>query len=92
MLTPPDDVPQEKLDVLVELLSYTRAHIVKVEPRHDEIVGAISHLPHVIAVALVNQISSYNDDNPLYRTLVAGASGILPVSHPATRSFGGTFY
>ena len=33
VLTPPDDVPQEKLDVLVELLSYTRAHIVKVEPR-----------------------------------------------------------
>ena len=50
---------------------------MKVEPRlHDEIVGAISHLPHVIAVALVNQISSYNDDNPLYRTLAAGAFGI----------------
>lgn len=73
VLTPPDDVPQDKLNVLVELLSHTRAHIVKVEPRlHDEIVGAISHLPHVIAVALVNQISSYNDDNPLYRTLAAG--------------------
>jgi prephenate dehydrogenase len=73
VLTPPNDVPQEKLNVLVELLSHTRAHIVKVEPRlHDEIVGAISHLPHVIAVALVNQISSYNDDNPLYRTLAAG--------------------
>ncbi|GAB6929976.1 prephenate dehydrogenase [Paenibacillus sp. JCM 10914] len=73
VLTPSAHVPQEKLDVLEDLLSYTRAHIVKVEPKlHDEIVGAISHLPHVIAVALVNQISHYNEENPLYRTLAAG--------------------
>lgn len=39
---------------------------------HDRIVGAISHLPHVIAVALVNQVCDYNKDNPLYRQLAAG--------------------
>lgn len=73
VLTPADNVPEEKLDTLARLLAHTRAHIVRVEPRlHDEIVGAISHLPHIIAVALVNQISAYNDDNALYRTLAAG--------------------
>ncbi|MGG1876952.1 prephenate dehydrogenase [Paenibacillus cisolokensis] len=73
VLTPPDDVPDDKLQKLIDLLAHTRAHIVQVEPRlHDQIVGAISHLPHIIAVALVNQIRTYNDDNPLYRMLAAG--------------------
>jgi len=40
--------------------------------KHDEIVGAISHLPHIIAVALVNQVAKYNEDNPLYQALAAG--------------------
>lgn len=74
VLTPPENVPQDVVDHLGHLLEQTtRAQIVKVEPvMHDEIVGAISHLPHVIAVALVNQIRQYNQDNPLYRMLAAG--------------------
>ncbi|MGM1046107.1 MAG: prephenate dehydrogenase [Bacillota bacterium] len=73
VLTPAENVPADKVDSLSVLLSHTRAHIVTVEPQlHDQIVGAISHLPHIIAVALVNQICSYNEDNPLYQTLAAG--------------------
>ncbi len=40
--------------------------------QHDEIVGAISHLPHIIAVALVNQIAGYYKSNELYVQLAAG--------------------
>lgn len=73
VLTPAEGVSQAKLDSLAELLSFTRAHVVTVEPQlHDQIVGAISHLPHIIAVALVNQICGYNEDNSLYQTLAAG--------------------
>ncbi|MHA0855442.1 prephenate dehydrogenase [Paenibacillus sp. CMAA1364] len=73
VLCPPADVPTHIVEVLEKLISYTRARIVKVEPKlHDEIVGAISHLPHIIAVALVNQISEYNESNMLYRRLAAG--------------------
>ncbi len=74
VLTPPAGVPEEASDSLAQLLSqHTRAQIVRVEPvMHDEIVGAISHLPHVIAVALVNQVRGYNEHNPLYRMLAAG--------------------
>jgi prephenate dehydrogenase len=39
---------------------------------HDEIVGAISHLPHIIAVGLVNQIRNYNEHAPEYSLLAAG--------------------
>ncbi|WP_284640205.1 prephenate dehydrogenase [Paenibacillus silviterrae] len=73
VLTPEANTPAEAYDRLVELLSWTKAHIVKLDAKsHDTIVGAISHLPHVIAVALVNQIANYNRSNDLYQLLAAG--------------------
>jgi len=73
VLTPSPEVPEEAYVRLEQLLTHTRAQIVRVEPiLHDEIVGAISHLPHIIAVALVNQVHDYNENNELYRMLAAG--------------------
>lgn len=73
VLTADQDTPQQALDELEQLLSYTRAHLVKVDAKsHDTIVGAISHLPHLIAVGLVNQVRTYNESNGLYELLAAG--------------------
>ncbi|CAH1197182.1 hypothetical protein PAECIP111891_01101 [Paenibacillus allorhizoplanae] len=73
VLTPAEGTPQAEVDRLTNLLSHTKAQIVQVDAReHDDIVGAISHLPHIIAVALVNQVRSYNESNPLYQNLAAG--------------------
>ncbi|MDQ0058176.1 prephenate dehydrogenase [Paenibacillus harenae] len=73
VLTPDDDAPPVAVEKLKELLSHTKANIVIVDSvEHDEIVGAISHLPHMIAVALVNQVRSYNEGNGLYESLAAG--------------------
>lgn len=73
VLTPSKEVLEEAYQRLEGLLQYTKAQIVRIDPViHDEIVGAISHLPHIIAVALVNQVCDYNEGNELYRTLAAG--------------------
>ncbi|ASR47099.1 prephenate dehydrogenase [Paenibacillus kribbensis] len=73
VLSPAEDVPEEAYGSLERLLKYTGAQVVRVQPdMHDDIVGAISHLPHIIAAALVNQVRKHNDENPLYRTLAAG--------------------
>lgn len=73
VLTPSGRTPSDAYERLVDLLSHTKAQIVRMDAHlHDEIVGAISHLPHIIASALVNQISDYNEDNDFYRTLAAG--------------------
>jgi prephenate dehydrogenase len=73
VLTPTEGTPDECVLKLERLLKWTRAHIVKTDAvQHDDIVGAISHLPHMIAVALVNQIAGYNETNELYRRLAAG--------------------
>lgn len=73
VLTPEPFTPDEAFRRLVDLLNLTRAHIVKMDAvLHDEIVGAVSHLPHIIAVALVNLVCGYNDSNELYQNLAAG--------------------
>ncbi|MCU6708343.1 prephenate dehydrogenase [Paenibacillus sp. J5C_2022] len=73
VLTPAPSAAEESVQALEQLLSHTRANIVTVEAElHDDIVGAISHLPHIIAVALVNQVRLYNESNGLYEALAAG--------------------
>ncbi len=73
VLTPPVDVEETSLQRLRDLLEYTRAQIIVLDANtHDQVVGAISHLPHVMAVGLVNQVNDYEDDRCLYRTLAAG--------------------
>jgi prephenate dehydrogenase len=73
VLTPDARVPEEACLRLRELLKHTKAHVIQMDARvHDEIVGAISHLPHIIAAALVNLIRRYNDSNDLYQNLAAG--------------------
>lgn len=73
VLTPADDARPEAVQALEKLLRWTRAKIITTDAvNHDRIVGAISHLPHMIAVALVNQIARYNETSDLYRSLAAG--------------------
>ncbi|WP_094096147.1 prephenate dehydrogenase [Paenibacillus physcomitrellae] len=73
VLTPSQHATEEAYQSLEKLLAYTKSHVIRVEPMlHDDIVGAISHLPHIIAVALVNQVRTYNESNELYRQLAAG--------------------
>lgn len=73
VLTPEQDVPEEAYDRLVAMVELTRAQVVRMDPLlHDDIVGAISHLPHIIAAALVNQVAKYNESNNLYQLLAAG--------------------
>lgn len=73
VLTPEDNVDEGVYERLVQLLQYTRAHIIRMNPvEHDRVVGAISHLPHIVASALVNQVKKYNDENEMYVHLAAG--------------------
>lgn len=73
VLTPSEGTPDEQVERLKGLLSYTKAKIVVMEPdEHDQVVGAVSHFPHIIAAALVNQLSRYNEKNEWHHRLAAG--------------------
>ncbi len=73
VLTPDATVPESAVSALKELLQPTKANIVVLDPEeHDQIVGAISHFPHIIAAALVNQVGRYSENTPWYNRLAAG--------------------
>lgn len=73
ILTPSLSASKKEIDKLTHLLTGTRAKILHMDPEeHDRVVGAISHLPHLVAAVLVNQVARYNEENDLYRSLAAG--------------------
>jgi len=73
VLTPSPTTPVETSDKLVTLLSSIGAiPIVMDADTHDYMVGSISHLPHVLASALVNTVSGINDPEQFRLKLAAG--------------------
>lgn len=87
ILTPPKDIPISAIQRLNHLLSQaTKAQLIIMDPYyHDRIVGAISHLPHIIAAGLVVQVSKYNEENEWFHRLAAnGFRGLTRIgaSHP----------
>lgn len=73
VLAPGKDTPEDIVSRMKELLRPTKAKVVVMDAaKHDEVVGAISHFPHIIAASLVNQVASYEDESGWYRSLAAG--------------------
>lgn len=87
ILTPSPETPLSEVQKLSGLLQEaTKAKLVIMDPyHHDRLVGAISHLPHVIASGLVNQVGRYNEENEWFHRLAAGGFRDLTriaASHP----------
>ncbi len=73
VLTPSENAASWQVDRLKDILSYTRAKIVVMDPaEHDRVVGAVSHFPHILAAVLVNQVAGYNNENEWHHRLAAG--------------------
>jgi prephenate dehydrogenase len=74
ILTPQTSTTPEAVEKLKRLIQEaTQAQIVLMDAdEHDRVVGAISHLPHIIASGLVYQIGKYNENNGWFHQLAAG--------------------
>lgn len=73
VLTPAEGTPEEVVASMKVLLAPTNAKVVVMDARkHDEVVGAISHFPHIIAASLVNLVANCEDEQSWYRKLAAG--------------------
>lgn len=70
ILTPLEGVDAQPL---ITLLEPTRAKFVVIEPdSHDEIVGVLSHLPHIVASGLVKMSDHLTKKYPRSTQLAAG--------------------
>ncbi|GAW90982.1 prephenate dehydrogenase, partial [Calderihabitans maritimus] len=73
LLTPTERTDRQALEIVTALIEKTGARVKTVSPEeHDLIVAAVSHLPHVIAAALVNTVGGLADEYPDILTLAAG--------------------
>ncbi|MGL4523640.1 MAG: prephenate dehydrogenase, partial [Bacilli bacterium] len=73
VLTPTCEEGFARVEELQHLLRFSGAKFVLLTPeRHDEIVGAISHFPHIVAAALVHEVEVLNNIDPLAKQLAAG--------------------
>ncbi|MGL9766532.1 MULTISPECIES: prephenate dehydrogenase [Enterococcus] len=68
-----NDHESDRVAELMELLEPTRAKFVLMEAKnHDEIVGVLSHLPHIVAAGLVQTSEELNQKHPRASQLAAG--------------------
>ena len=73
LITPSDENSDEDVALLKELLTSTGATTVVLDPaRHDTITALISHIPHLVAAALVNLVRENDDNDQTLKRFAAG--------------------
>ena len=62
ILTPSDKTDNRALETVENMWELTGAEVIIMDaPAHDKILASISHLPHVVAYALVNTVDGVRD-------------------------------
>jgi len=73
VLCPADDVSDEIIASFSSYLAKIGAAVILLEAGlHDRIAAAVSHLPQLLAVALVNMVGGFDSESAPYLTLAAG--------------------
>lgn len=73
ILTPTDCVPKDAISDYYDLiLSLGSIPLILDYKKHDYITAAISHLPHIIAAALVNLVNASDDADGYMKMIAAG--------------------
>ncbi len=78
ILTPTPHTNPEALKRIQSLWKATGSHVMNLDPMvHDWILGAVSHLPHVVAFALMQTLESLQERNPEAQELLTFSGGGL---------------
>lgn len=82
VLTPTSETPQEYIDILEGFVKKTGAiPVVLPADHHDDVVAAISHVPHIIAASLVNMVQDHDDaDKHMYKLAAGGFKDITRIA------------
>lgn len=85
ILTPTKEVPNEMVTTLFQLVKDMNAIPLVLDAKeHDDITAAISHVPHIIAAALVNAVK--NADGPEEKMRLLAAGGFKDITRIASSS------
>ena len=73
ILTPAENVKKDILDKFEQSIKNTGAITIVISPKkHDHIVAAVSHVPHIVASSLVHMVKDLDTENQYMHTLAAG--------------------
>jgi prephenate dehydrogenase len=73
IVTPTRSTDSQALDTVVRMWETAGSEVVRMDSaRHDRIVAAISHLPHMVAYSLVNAVDGYDRMNESILSFSAG--------------------
>lgn len=73
IITPADNIPDEKTEEFRQIIEKIGAIPVVISPyEHDYAVASISHVPHIIAAALVNNVKKLDSEKEYMHLLAAG--------------------
>jgi prephenate dehydrogenase len=73
ILTPLADTAPEALALVQELWALTGAEVLQMSvSHHDEVLAATSHLPHLLAYALVDTLSQQGESEEIFRYAAGG--------------------
>jgi prephenate dehydrogenase len=70
-VTPTENTPPAALTRAVSFWRALNSRVVVISPdRHDQLLAATSHLPHLVAVALVQSLYSRGDSTLFFRSVI----------------------
>lgn len=73
ILTPMNYTSKESISLVVDMWQNAGAKVEQLSPKeHDKILAATSHLPHVLAFALVNCLSTQSHTEEIFRYAAGG--------------------
>ncbi|HHW35934.1 MAG TPA: prephenate dehydrogenase [Bacillales bacterium] len=73
ILTPEKTTPAAQIEELKDWLRGTKANFLIMSPKeHDELTGAVSHFPHIVAASLVHQVAEIDEKNSTISNIAAG--------------------
>lgn len=73
ILTPHDNTDQSALDKITHMWKLCGAEIINMEAaHHDEVLAATSHLPHMLAYALVDTLARMDDSQEIFDYAAGG--------------------
>lgn len=73
MITPSSKTSKEKLDVLTDIVTMIKAIPFVIDyQKHDNVVATVSHLPHILAAALVNLVKDNDYSDEVMKRVAAG--------------------
>ena len=86
ILTPVADTEHEALNVIIDMWKLTGAEVVSLDvEQHDGILAATSHLPHMLAYALVDCLSEMQERDRIFEFAAGGFADFTRIasSHPS---------